>query len=185
MQNGMKLIEKINEITANSVTPEEFKKATGHSIDEHVANMMDRIHRLEGKNQKVVNISIKSADRPAARPAAKSIAAKPADAAKLEKEVTGRVAKVLEAAGLTLPKTKDGVVTITIKSGKKSLVDSAAAKKGGKWMKVIPTKEIEGVGIECIKLVESPQKGKLAGRKSTKGPKGPEGGGGPIGGGPK
>lgn len=49
MQDIMDLLDKINEITANSVTPEEFKKATGHSIDEHVANMMDRIHELEGK----------------------------------------------------------------------------------------------------------------------------------------
>ena len=138
MQNGMKLIEKINEITANSVTPEEFKKATGYSIDEHVANMMDRIHRLEGKNRKVVKISVKAEGRPAARLAAKSAAA-----AKLEKEVTGRVTKALKAAGLALP------------------------------------------GIERIKLVEGPRKGKLAGQKATKGLKRSKGGGGPIGGGPK
>lgn len=43
----MDLLERIDEITANSVTPEEFKQTWGYTIDEHVADMMDRIHQLE------------------------------------------------------------------------------------------------------------------------------------------
>ena len=43
----MDLLEKIVEITANSVTPEEFKETWGYTLDEHVENMMDRVHELE------------------------------------------------------------------------------------------------------------------------------------------
>ena len=45
---------------------------------------------------------------------------------------------------------------------------------------VKPTKTIEGIkgiGIEVVKLVDSPKKGKLAGSKLVKGTKGPKGGG--------
>ena len=45
----MDLLERIDEITANSVTPEEFKQTWGYTIDEHVKDMMNRIHQLEGK----------------------------------------------------------------------------------------------------------------------------------------
>lgn len=49
MEKKKDLIERIIEVTANSVTPEEFKKTWGYSIDEHVEDMMDRIRKLEGK----------------------------------------------------------------------------------------------------------------------------------------
>ncbi len=48
-------MERICEITANSVTPEEFEEMWGYTVDEHVDDMMDRIHKLEGKDSSPVN----------------------------------------------------------------------------------------------------------------------------------
>lgn len=47
----MSLIERIDEIRANSVTDEEFKSVWGISIDEHVAQMMKWIEEQEAKSQ--------------------------------------------------------------------------------------------------------------------------------------
>ena len=41
------LLGRIDQVASNSVTPEEFKEFWGYTIDEHVANMMDKIHKLE------------------------------------------------------------------------------------------------------------------------------------------
>ena len=37
------LIEKIDELRANSVTDEQFKKMWGKSIDEHLEELMEKI----------------------------------------------------------------------------------------------------------------------------------------------
>ena len=68
----MDLLERIIEVTANSVTPEEFKETWGYSIDEHVADMMDRIRELEGKEAPVKEAKVVAEQelRPAALPAA-------------------------------------------------------------------------------------------------------------------
>ncbi len=55
MQKELDLLERICEITANSVSPEEFEEMWGCTIDDHVADMMDRIHRLEGKDSSPAN----------------------------------------------------------------------------------------------------------------------------------
>lgn len=50
MAKKMDLLDRIDEVTANSVTREEFKETWGYSMEEHVADMMDRIHRLEASD---------------------------------------------------------------------------------------------------------------------------------------
>lgn len=78
MQKELDLLERICEITANSVTPEEFEEMWGYTVDEHVDDMMDRIHKLEGKDSSPAN-----GQRPAK---ANCAASAPASAAeKLEK----------------------------------------------------------------------------------------------------
>ena len=73
----MGLLEKIDEITANSVTPEEFKETWGYSIDEHVEDMMDRIHKLEAEEAPAQDVvAAESRILRAASPAAKKAASK-------------------------------------------------------------------------------------------------------------
>ena len=46
-KESMNLIDRIDEIRANSVTDEEFKKVWGTSIDEHVDKMMAHVAEIE------------------------------------------------------------------------------------------------------------------------------------------
>ena len=66
----MDLLERIDEITANSVTPEEFKETWGYTVDEHVADMMGRIHQLEGRKYTPKVVKMARLGRIAAKPAA-------------------------------------------------------------------------------------------------------------------
>lgn len=66
----MDLLERIDEITANSVTPEEFKETWGYTVDEHVADMMGRIHQLEGRKYTPKVVKMARVGRIAAKPAA-------------------------------------------------------------------------------------------------------------------
>ena len=43
------LLDRIDEVRANSVTPEKFKKTWGYSLEDHVEDMMDFIRELEAK----------------------------------------------------------------------------------------------------------------------------------------
>lgn len=47
------LLERIDEARANRVSPEKFEKTWGYSLDEHVANMMDFICKLEDETAPV------------------------------------------------------------------------------------------------------------------------------------
>lgn len=47
MANKKNLVGRIDEIRANSVTPEDFEQMWGYSLDSHVDNMMDFIARVE------------------------------------------------------------------------------------------------------------------------------------------
>ncbi len=47
----MSLIERIDEIRANSVTDEQFKKMWGISIDDHVDQLMKWVEEQEAKSQ--------------------------------------------------------------------------------------------------------------------------------------
>ena len=51
MSSKMSLIERIDEIRANSVTDEKFKSVWGISIDEHVARMMKFVEEQEAKSK--------------------------------------------------------------------------------------------------------------------------------------
>jgi len=44
------IIERIDEIRANSVTNEEFKKVWGVSIEEHVSKLMDWVKEFDSRN---------------------------------------------------------------------------------------------------------------------------------------
>ena len=46
-KENMSLIDRIDEIRANSVTDEEFKKVWGTSIDEHVDKMMAHVAEID------------------------------------------------------------------------------------------------------------------------------------------
>lgn len=84
MAKKMDLLDRIDEVTANSVTREEFKETWGYSMEEHVADMMDRIHRLEASDVPAEErIAAKEEKlQPAAVPAAAAAAAKEKKAAK-------------------------------------------------------------------------------------------------------
>lgn len=47
------LLERIDEARANRVSPEKFEETWGYSLDEHVANMMDFICKLEDETAPV------------------------------------------------------------------------------------------------------------------------------------
>lgn len=44
------IIERIDEIRANSVTNDEFKKVWGVSIEEHVNKLMDWVKEFDSRN---------------------------------------------------------------------------------------------------------------------------------------
>lgn len=48
----MDLLEKIDELRANSVTPERFQKVWGISIEEHLDEMMAWIEEQESASKK-------------------------------------------------------------------------------------------------------------------------------------
>ena len=68
------LLDRIDEVRANSVTPEKFKETWGYSLEEHVDDMMDFIHELEAKEapvEETINyVAEEKQLRPAAEPAA-------------------------------------------------------------------------------------------------------------------
>ncbi len=75
MAKKMSLLERIDEVTANSITPEEYEKIWGVSLDEQVDAMMEKIHKLESEKKPAVKTTTvrtfrKVALPPAAKPAA-------------------------------------------------------------------------------------------------------------------
>lgn len=48
----MNLIEKIDELRANSVTPEQFEKIWGYSLDDYVAKMMAFVEQQKAAENK-------------------------------------------------------------------------------------------------------------------------------------
>lgn len=68
----LKLLDKIDEVRANSVTPEEFKQIWGLSLEEHVNYMMNYIGDLKSKApvKRVAMEFTKERLQPAAIPAA-------------------------------------------------------------------------------------------------------------------
>lgn len=121
MAKKMDLLDRIDEVTANSVTREEFKETWGYSMEEHVADMMDRIHRLEASDVPAEErIAAKEEKlQPAAVPAAAAAAAKEKKAAKRrvflhemesESEIMEEVAATIQELAKKLAKL--GVVTL-------------------------------------------------------------------------
>lgn len=48
----MNLLEKIDELRAMSVTPEQFKKKWGYSIEEYMAKMMRFVEERKAQEKK-------------------------------------------------------------------------------------------------------------------------------------
>lgn len=46
----MNLLEKIDELRAQSVTPEKFEKMWGYTIDEYVDKMMALVEQLDAED---------------------------------------------------------------------------------------------------------------------------------------
>ena len=79
MAKKMKLLERIDEVTASSITPEEYEKIWGVSLEEQVDAMMEKIHELESEKKPAVKTTTtrtfhKVALPPAAKPAAAAAA---------------------------------------------------------------------------------------------------------------
>lgn len=121
MAKKMDLLDRIDEVTANSVTREEFKETWGYSMEEHVADMMDRIHRLEASDVPAEERIAAKEEKllPAAVPAAAAAAAKEKKAAKRrvflhemesESETMEEVAAIIQELAKKLAKL--GVVTL-------------------------------------------------------------------------
>ncbi len=52
MAKEMDLLERIDEVRANNVTPKKFKETWGYTLEDHSKRMMDFIHRLEKRSPK-------------------------------------------------------------------------------------------------------------------------------------
>ena len=48
----MNLLEKIDELRAQSVTPEQFKKMWGYSIEEYMVKMMQFVEERKAQEKK-------------------------------------------------------------------------------------------------------------------------------------
>ena len=169
MAKNVDLLERIIEVTANSVTPEEFKETWGYSIDEHVADMMDHIRELEGKEAPVkeAEVAAKQEQRPAALPAAA--------AAQSEKAGEPLVIKPLDR-----PAAEGRIVAKVCgpgKSGRKGLIEvkpEMAELKGVEEM--VLADGVRGLMVDVGGL--SLGHGLRPGMKGAKGigPRGPKGG---------
>ena len=52
MMKTMDLLERIDEVRANNVTPKKFKDTWGYTLQDHSKRMMDFIHGLESQANK-------------------------------------------------------------------------------------------------------------------------------------
>ncbi len=50
MAEKLNLLDKIDEVRANKVTPEKFEERWGYTLEDHAKRMMQFIHELEGEN---------------------------------------------------------------------------------------------------------------------------------------
>lgn len=49
--NAMDLLDRIDEVRANSVTPEKFEKMWGYSIDEYLDKMMAQVEQIDAADE--------------------------------------------------------------------------------------------------------------------------------------
>lgn len=183
MGKKMDLLDRIDEVTANSVTREEFKETWGYSMEEHVADMMDRIHRLEASDVPAEErIAAKEARlQPAAVPAAAAAAAKEKKAAKrkvflYESESESETMKEVAATIQELAKKLAKLGIVTLKEQKEE--ENAKGRRAGKqrvatteWaikLLAVPTgsgKSIATGAPVVIRTLDNPaEEGKLVAR---------------------
>lgn len=197
----MDLFEKIDELRAKDVTPEEFEAVNGVSQEEamrKVTEFVDRFRKAKAArdSKKIVRFVAKPA-------VAKPAAAKPAAAMPVA-ELTAKILAHLKAAGIDIPKSlqsgraartlgdaikleiKDGIVMVkpNEESRKRRIAFQARELAGLLKLKrdikglVEPVKGLEGIGISGIdlrgvELFDAPKgKGRPAGKRAVKGPKG-------------
>ena len=185
MPKKMDLLERIDEVTANSVTPEQFKETWGYGVDEYVANMMEHLRELKERSHKIRPIT-ESKQRRVARPAAAAAEIEPVAAAASEMDLERAASTIAEAMSKHAAKTlkevitdrleepkvgkrarkagntievkvanKDGKVVVTTAKVAKGLEVRTAAKKDGALRFVEPVKGIEGLGLGVSKLVDA------------------------------
>lgn len=196
----MDLFEKIDELRAKDVTPEEFEAVNGVNQEEamrKVTEFVDRFRKAKAArdSKKIVRFVAKPA---AAMPVAEPAAAMPVA------ELTAKILAHLKAAGIDIPKSlqsgraartlgdaikleiKDGIVMVkpNEESRKRRIAFQARELAGLLKLKrdikglVEPVKGLEGIGISGIdlrgvELFDAPKgKGRPAGKRAVKGPKG-------------
>ena len=196
----MDLFEKIDELRAKDVTPEEFEAVNGVNQEEamrKVTEFVDRFRKAKAArdSKKIVRFVAKPA---AAMPVAEPAAAMPVA------ELTAKILAHLKAAGIDIPKSlqsgraartlgdaikleiKDGIVMVkpNEESRKRGIAFQARELAGLLKLKrdikglVEPVKGLEGIGISGIdlrgvELFDAPKgKGRPAGKRAVKGPKG-------------
>lgn len=49
--NTKDLLDRIDEVRANSVTPEKFEKMWGYTIDEYLDKMMAKVAEIDAQNE--------------------------------------------------------------------------------------------------------------------------------------
>lgn len=49
--NTKNLLDRIDEVRANSVTPEKFEKMWGYTIDEYLDKMMAKVAEIDAQNE--------------------------------------------------------------------------------------------------------------------------------------
>ena len=86
MRQKVDLIDRIDEVRANSVTPEQFKKRWGYSLEDHGKRMMDFIHKLEAEEAPAEEVVMDAAEKEVLRPAALPAAAAKASGKKTAKK---------------------------------------------------------------------------------------------------
>lgn len=57
MKNQMSLLDRINEIRANSVTDKEYEEFWGEDLDKHVDELMDFAAEFDAQMEKLVEIN--------------------------------------------------------------------------------------------------------------------------------
>ena len=187
----MDLFEKIDELRAKDVTPEEFEAVNGVNQEEamrKVTEFVDRFRKAKAArdSKKIVRFVAKpAAAMPVAELSAKILAHLKAAGIDIPKSLqSGRAARTLgDAIKLEI---KDGIVMVkpNEESRKRGIAFQARELAGLLKLKrdikglVEPVKGLEGIGISGIdlrgvELFDAPKgKGRPAGKRAVKGPKG-------------
>ena len=151
----MNLLEKIDEIQANSVTPEEFEETWGKSLDQYKSELADYVEHLYEERHAGAEVDIHPAEN-RLQPAAPAAVAEAAAAAA---ETAGKKERKEKTSSVNCKETakKGGKVRLV------KLEDSGTMKEVAEAIKILAKKLVE------LKEKESEEsKGKVKGRRLVK-----------------